>query len=106
MSDSRTPDYSITELDISNKDLAELPKDIYKYTNLQILYCGYNELNNLDNLPTNLMVLHCNNNKIISLDNLPITLKELHCRSNPFTYDFKPTLENIRKYNAPRILSS
>jgi len=30
----------------------------------------------------------------------------LYCDNNPLTYDFKPTLENIRNYNASRILSS
>jgi hypothetical protein len=30
----------------------------------------------------------------------------LICHSNPLKYDFKPTLENIRNYNASRMLSS
>ena len=75
-------DYSITELDISNKGLTKLPNDIHKYTNLQILYYS--------------------SNKLTSLDNLPPNLQELYCSSNPLQYDFKPSLENIRKYNASR----
>ena len=119
-------DYSITELDISNKDLTELPKDIAKYTNLKILNCSFNQITSLDNLPLRLEILYCWNNNITSLDNLPPTLKELNCSynqiinldnlppslkvlycyQNPFTYDFEPSLENIRNYNASRMLSS
>jgi hypothetical protein len=34
---------------------------------------------------------------------LPTTLKELQCDNNPFTYKFKPTLENIRNYNDSKL---
>ena len=160
-------DYSITELDISDEGLTELPDDIDKYTNLkflecqfnnitsldnlpqklevlncsynnnitsldnlpptlkildcnnnqlnsldnlqpnlEILYCGYNRLTSLDNLPPKLEVLYCGTNQITSLDNLPQTLTELNCNNNLLKYDFEPTLENIKNYNASRILSS
>ena len=79
-------DYSITELNISQKVLTQLPDDIDKYTNLQIL--------------------HCNDNQFTSLDNLPPNLQELYCEYNPLTYDFEPTIENIRIYNTTRKLSS
>ena len=39
-------------------------------------------------------------NKLTSLNNLPSNLKKLLCYSNQVTYDFEPTLENCRKYNA------
>ena len=71
--------------------------------NLKQLYCWYNNLNSLDNLPINLEKLYCPNNQITSLDNLPLNLKELDCRNNPLIYDFEPTLENIKNYNASRI---
>ena len=79
-------DYSITELDISKKKLTKLQDDIDKYTNLKNLRCSWNKLTSLDNLPPNLKILICSN--------------------NPLIYDFEPTLENIRKYNAARKLSS
>ena len=93
------PDYTITELDLSNKRLTKLPDDIYKYTNLQKLNCSCNNLTSLDNLPINLQILYCGGNKITSLDNLPVNLQELWCYNNPFKYDFEPSLENIRNYN-------
>ena len=74
------PDYTFTKLDICNKGLTQLPDDIHLYTNLQKLNCSYN--------------------KITQLDNLPQGLKELYCCDNPLQYDFEPTLENIKKYNA------
>ena len=68
------------------------------------LYCNSNLITSLDNLPPTLELLHCYNNKITSLDNLPPNLKVLDCRL--LKYDFEPTLENIRNYNASRMLSS
>ena len=152
-------DYNIKELHISSKELTELPDNIDKYTNLEILYCGNNQITNLDNLPNSqqagyedkplglpptLEILDCSNNEITSLDNLPPTLvilsctynkitsldnlpqtleilrcngitsldylplklEVLYCDDNPLKYDLKSTLENIRNYNASRILSS
>ena len=97
--------YTITELDISSKGLTQLPDDIDKYTNLQILCCNDNEISSLDNLPPNLQILYCDNNHLTSLDNLPPNLQELYCYNNPLIYDFEPTLENIRNYYASRKLS-
>ena len=140
MSQMRQIDYSqITELDLSNRELTELP-DLSMYVNLvtlncsennltqlynlppnlktldcywnkitqldnlphnlERLYCDRNKLTQLDNLPPNLEILSCGVNKILQLDNLPPNLKELICNINPLQYDFKPTLKNIRNYNA------
>ena len=119
-------DYTITDLDISEQELTHLPFDIDNYTNLKILNCekneltsldnlpqsletldsGYNKLTNLDNLPPNLVELNCRYNKLTSLDNLPTNLQKLDYCGNPLTYDFEPTLDNIRKYNATKKLSS
>ena len=99
-------DYNIKELYISSQELTELPDDIDKYTNLKELNCNYNKITSLDNLPPTLKVLYCWKNKITSLDNLPSKLEVLYGVDNPLKYDFEPTLENIRNYNASRILSS
>ena len=99
-------DYTITELDISDKELIELPDDIDKFTNLEKLDCYCNHLTSLDNLPVTLKELYCDNNNLTSLDNLPSKLEDLHCRGNSLKYDFEPTLENIRNYNASRMLST
>ena len=72
--------YSITELDISKKELTQLPSDIDKYTNLKNLDCSWN--------------------KLTSLNNLPASLEKLYCCINSLIYDFEPTIENIKKYNA------
>ena len=90
---------NITELDLSNKGLDELP-DLSKYTNLKKLNCQGNAIVRLDNLQPGLQILYCSYNNIVALDNLPPGLKELDCRNNPLIYNFKPTLENIRNYNS------
>ena len=63
-------DYTIEELDLSNKNLTSLP-DLSKYTKLKVLYCECNEIISLDNLPPGLQKLNCGDNQITSLDNLP-----------------------------------
>ena len=57
-------------------------------------------------MPPNLQDLDCGNNQLTSLDNLPLNLQELYCGNNPLIYNFEPTLENIRTYNATRKQSS
>ena len=122
MSEPIDIDYaSITLLDLSNKQLDVLP-DLSMYTNLKkiicsnnhitslddlpsglkVLYCTDNQITSLNNLPASLEVLSCSYNKLTLLDNLPHSLVELYCYGNPFIYDFNPTLENIRNYNATR----
>jgi Leucine-rich repeat (LRR) protein len=54
---------NITELDLSNKGLNELP-DLSKYTNLIKLDCYYNNIVALDNLPPGLQKLDCQGNAI------------------------------------------
>ena len=93
---------SITKLDLSNKKLDVLP-DLCMYVNLKKLYCNLNKITSLNNLPPNLEILYCSYNQITSLDNLPPNLIKLEYYGNPLIYDFEPTLENIRNYNASRI---
>ena len=76
----RPQDYeTLTMLYISNEGLIELPSWVSQCHNLKELNCDYN--------------------KITILDNLPELLKDLECNNNPLKYVFKPTIENIRKYN-------
>ena len=45
---------SLTTLDISNKELIELPSWVSECKNLNKLYCIGNYISSLDNLPPNL----------------------------------------------------
>jgi Leucine-rich repeat (LRR) protein len=76
---------------------------------LQYLSCSNNQITILPNLlemtPT-LRTLCCSNNQLTQLDDLPPTLQNLYCYENPFIYDFKPTIENMRKYNQERLMLS
>ena len=110
-------------IDLPNKELTELPKDIHLYKNLKKLSCSYNKLTTLpENLPVYLKGLHCNNNQLTTLpenlpasieflncnnnqlttlpENLPVSLKYLDCGNNPFTkeYDFKITIKTLPRY--------
>ena len=80
---------NITELDLSNQKLNELP-DLSKYINLKKLDCQGNTIVRLDNLPPGLQTLYCYHNKITTLDNLPTGLQELYCYENQIT-----TLDNL-----------
>ena len=58
-------------------------------------------------MPPNLRVLECFENQIKRFDNIPDSLyylehtdKDDKQYTNPLEYTFKPTLRNIRKYNA------
>ncbi len=71
----------IIELDLSNKNLTELPNLIrfYKLTKLNI---SMNKLKELTNLPSILTELNCTNNRIIYISLLPTTLEIFDCRYN------------------------
>ena len=49
-------DYSVEELDFSDKGITELP-DLTRYKNLKKLNCSFNEITYLDNLPLTLEIL-------------------------------------------------
>jgi Leucine-rich repeat (LRR) protein len=75
----RPHDYeSITTLDISDKELTELPYWVSECKKLK--------------------KLNCDNNQITQIDNLPSKIEELYYNNNPLKYDFVPTLKNIRNY--------
>jgi len=92
------PDYTITELNISNQGLSKLPDDIHKYTNLKTLYCGNNKITSLDNLPQGLLELNCSHNQLIHLDNIPLSIEKLWCGGNRFIYDFDVCITNLKTY--------
>lgn len=49
---------------------------------LKELYCGYNDLTEIEALPDGLEILQCQVNKITKLPKLPSKLKMLNCRDN------------------------
>ena len=49
--------FDIIELDLSNKQINGV-LNLDKFYNLTILYCGENQITNLDNLPNSLTVLN------------------------------------------------
>jgi len=97
----------IRELSFFHSYIDELPDDLYKYTELEDLRCGENNISELPLLPAKIKILNCefnrishlNNliqlqclveldcsiNKIRELNNLPATLKILNCSANPIT---------------------
>ena len=72
-------DYTITYLDISNRNLTALPEDLPLYTNLTHLDCIHNKLTRLDHLPQSLFVINLVDNPALDgikniikmLDNVP-----------------------------------
>jgi Leucine-rich repeat (LRR) protein len=93
-------DYSVTELNLSNRNLTELP-DLSNYRNLQILYCDNNQITSLqtpmastvppqggitDHLPVTLQQLRCEDNPILSNYNYPITIENNNNNNNIFRY--------------------
>ena len=95
-------DYSVTELNLSNQELTELPKDIHLYKNLKKLHCSSNQLTTLpENLPASLEQLNCYHNQLTTLpENLPASIETLTCNNNPFTkeYEFKITIKTLPRY--------
>ena len=82
----RPEDYeSLTTLNISSKELTELPSWVNECKKLKNLNCSHNNITDLDNLPITLEILYCEYNLITNLDNLPPTLNRLHCEFNQIT---------------------
>ena len=82
----RPDDYeSITTLNISHKNLTELPSWISECKNLKILDCSWNNIMHLSNLPQTLENLFCWYNNITQINNLPPTLVKLYCSHNHIT---------------------
>jgi len=81
-------------LDINNEEVINCKRlELYCYgirdltgiewfVNLKYLYCSYNRLTSLPNLPDTLELLYCSDNQLTSLPILPDTLKYLVSRNN------------------------
>lgn len=76
-------DYTITTLNLFDKNLTELPEDILLYTRLQTLYIGKNRLKEIGILPPTLKHLNCADNYLPHIRCLPPGLEELNCNLNP-----------------------
>ena len=85
---------NIIELDLSDKNLTELPNLIrfYKLTKLNI---SMNKLKELTNLPSILKELNCSSNKITNISSLPTTLEIFNCQFNRL--EELPTLHMMLK---------
>ena len=75
---------NIKSIDVSEHNLQYLPC-LSRFKNLEILYCGRNNLTSLPPLPDNLKKLFCNANKLTSLPVLNKKLKVLYCNNNQLT---------------------
>jgi Leucine-rich repeat (LRR) protein len=74
----------IIELDISNKNLTNLP-DLSRFYRLRILCCNINQIRQLPLLPPTLEEFNCSYNQIEQIHNLPPTLRILYCGFNQIT---------------------
>ncbi|MBK8847989.1 MAG: leucine-rich repeat domain-containing protein [Bacteroidetes bacterium] len=80
-----------TNVIFSNKNISDLT-GIQYFDNLTYLYCSYNQLTSLPNLPNSLTYLDCFFNQLTSLPTLPSSLTYLYCSHNQLTN--LPTLPN------------
>ena len=86
----------VEEINVSFDNLTYLP-DLSRFTNLKELYCGYNQLTSLPNLPANLQELYCSKNQLTLLPNLPPNLQTLICSYNQLTLlpNLPPKLQTL-----------
>ena len=79
-----TPATSLTSLDVSNKNIADLT-GIHAFISLTTFKCRQNQLTILPALPNSLTILDCSNNQLTSLPTLPSNLISLDSYSNQLT---------------------
>ena len=79
------------KIKITKKDLCNLPSDTIK------LYCSYNQLTSLPELPFSLQELYCFGNQLTSLPELPPSLQKLYCSHNQLTSlpELPPSLQRL-----------
>jgi hypothetical protein len=75
---------TIKELDIRQLSITDL-SGIEYFTSLEYLYCPYNQITNIPELPKTLKSLSCEGNQLTSLPELPDSLTSLDCWSNQLT---------------------
>jgi len=68
--ESLTISKCVSELDLSNKGLTELP-DLSKLIHITSLNCSNNQLTYITNFPPNITSLNCSNNQLTSLPSFP-----------------------------------
>jgi hypothetical protein len=90
--------YQLKELWCSYNQITQLDN---LPNSLEKLYCSYNKITQLNNIPNTLQILDCSNNKIIQLYNLPLTLEILYCSNNQITQldNLPHSLEMVWCYN-------
>ena len=71
-------------MDCSSSNISNLA-GIEAFSNLQDLYCGDNQINDIAQLPPNLILLACYQNQLTSLPTLPSSLNYLYCYQNQLT---------------------
>ncbi len=74
-----------THIDIEYRNLSQLP-DLSRFTSLQELRCGHNNLMEIPSLPYTLIRLYCSFNKLTRLPSLPPNLESLSCNNNEITH--------------------
>jgi len=74
-------------LDLSNKNLTDLPEYVYNNRTIRAIICNHNKLTNLDRLNElpKLEFLICHHNNLTELNNLPSSLEILNCSNNNIT---------------------
>ena len=76
---------TITQLNCSHHKLTVLP-DLSRFTKLTALFCSYNKLTSIDNLPNNIEYIYCSYNQITAIHKLPDSLLGLFCNNNKIKY--------------------
>lgn len=98
------PDHYKT-IHINKRGLTEIPENINRFKNLEVLNCSDNQLTKLPILPKTLRIIICNNNKLRYLatykNPLPDSLEVIDCSYNnleylePFAKGLPPKLKKL-----------
>jgi Leucine-rich repeat (LRR) protein len=76
-------------------------KEIKNYDKVDYIYCGFNQLTSLPELPNSLQYLYCYNNQLIELPPLPNSIQSLNCLNNQLTSlpELPDSLQTLSCYN-------
>jgi hypothetical protein len=76
----------------TNNNLVNFVVILEYMKDLEVLKCGSNKLNELNNLPNKIKILNCSHNLITQLNNLPSSIEILDCSYNHLTrLDYLPS---------------